>query len=309
MKRSLLVIALSLTACGGTWSNKDLEFTAALPTRAELASTLPTASSTSQPLRDGLNAGEPSQAYADTKKAVTDFNGLLDFLLGVVDAVRTLPPTTRSDTARSWGPFDAKDNPGFQLRITIALVSTDPQDTYGWKLESRKIGGEWFDVVRGGYQASEGSVRKGMGQIVMPVKDFRDVLTVDPGLKQLDSIEIGYVKTDYPHLTQMVFKYAPGNMSGLSAAGYASKRAQDGSGAMGYSIISTDVNATKLDIVSKWRADGAGLSVATIAEGNQKGATRLECWNSSFKVTFFKETWVGGKESGLQSDCISVDSL
>ena len=87
MRNALLFSVLIFTACGGSWSNRDLEFAAALPSRADLSSKIPTTSTTGQPLSrsDGLNAGEASQAYAETKKAVTDFNGLLDFFLGVIE--------------------------------------------------------------------------------------------------------------------------------------------------------------------------------------------------------------------------------
>lgn len=307
--RTPSILLLALSACGGTWSNRDLEFAAALPSRAELASTLPSNSSTSQPLRSGLNVGEPSQLYVDTKKASTDFNTLLDTFLGVLDAVRSVPPSTRADTVRVWGPYPAKDNPGYQFQVVIALVSEGP-DTYAWGMQMRKIGDTtWIDVVRGAFQASAESVRKGMGQFEMPVKDFRDVLKVDDGLRQLDLIQIGYVKTDFPHITSMAFQYAPGGTSGLSAAGYASKRAADGSGAMGFSLISTDANVRRLDIISKWLADGAGFAIANVTEGNYRGSNRVECWDAMFRLVYFKESWPGGTEGGRPADCVAVDGL
>ena len=74
-------------------------------------------------------------------------------------------------------------------------------------------------------------------------------------------------------------------------------------------LKTTDVNTTRLDVISKWRADGAGVSISTVGEGNYRGATKVECWNSSFKVTFFKENWPGGQESGTQADCVSIEGL
>lgn len=312
MRTLLLFSALLLTACGGTWSNRDLEFAAALPSRADLTSKLPTSASASQPLsrKDGLNAGDPSQAYADTKKAVTDFNALLDFFLGVVDSVRSLTPTSRSGDSRTWGPFAAKDNPGFQFQVVIALTATEPQDTFGWKLQARKLGEQaWLDVVRGAFQASPETVRRGMGQIEVPVKEFRDQLKVDPNFAQLDSIAIGYVTNANPKLSTMAFTFAAGNAGGFSSAGYAAKQADDGSGAMGFSLKTLDPNTTRLDIVSKWRSTGAGVAIATVGEGNYRGATRVECWDTAFKVVYFKENWPGGRESGALSACPSIEGL
>lgn len=309
----LLLCVLGVTACGGSWSNRNLEFVAALPSRAALASNLPSSGSSAQPLssrRDGLNAGEPSQAYADTRKANADFNGLLDFFLGVLDSVRAVPPTSRSGESRTWGPFVAKDNPGFEFQLIIALVSTDPRDTYAWKLQARRLGTPtFFDVVKGAFQASAETVRKGMGQIEVPVKDFRDQLQVDSTFKGIDSISLGYFTAGFPTTSTLAFTFSPGNTSGFSSLGYAARRAEDGSGAMGFSLKSADANISRLDLVSKWRADGAGVTVSTVGEGNYRGATRVECWNTAFKVTYFKESWPGGQESGAQADCVSVEGL
>jgi len=312
MRPLFLFSVLTLTACGGTWSNRDLEFIAALPSRAALAAKLPASATSTQPLSrsDGLNAGEPSQAFAETKKAATDFNGLLDFFLGVLDTVRAVPPTSRDGESRTWGPFTAKDNPGFEFQVIIALVSTQPQDTYGWKLQARKLGTPaFFDVVRGAFQASPETVRKGMGQIEVPVKEYRDQLKLGEPFNQLDSIVLGYFTAGDPNTSQLAFTFAPGNTSGYSSLGYAAKRAEDGSGAMGFSLKTNDPNVSRLDVVSKWRADGAGVSISTVGEGTYRGATKGECWSSAFKVTYFKENWPGGQESGTQADCVSIEGL
>jgi hypothetical protein len=312
--RTILLVSVSLlSACGGSWSNRDLEFAAALPSRAELSSKLPASASSGQPLTrsDGLNAGEPSQAYADTQKAAKDFNGLLDFFLGLLDTVRTVPPTSRSGESRTWGPFNAKDVPGSQFQVIIALVSTTPNDTYGWKVQTRKLGtAEWTDLVRGTFQASAETVRKGQGQIEIPVKEIRAQIPVtDPNLASLDSIVIGYVTNADPTLSSMVFTFTPGNPEQLSAAGYQARQSSNGSGAMGFSVKTTNPLTLRFDVVSKWRTDGAGISVATVSEGTYRGATRVECWDTAFKVTFYKENWPGGQESGRFEDCASVEGL
>ncbi|MDX2010099.1 MAG: hypothetical protein SFW67_07915 [Myxococcaceae bacterium] len=310
MRLLLCPALLALTACGGNWSNADLEFAAALPSKRELASQLPTSGATSQPLsrRDGLNAGDPSQAYADTKKAVTDFNGLLDFFLGVLDTVRAQPPTSRTADSRTWGPFSAADVPGLQFRVTITLTSTDPRETYGWNVQARKNGEpDFFDLVRGSFQASAETVRRGMGMIVVPVKGVKTKLTLDAQLQQLDEIIIGYQTATFPQATQMAFTFTPGNTSGLSQAGYGSERREDGSGAMVFALSTTDTNIRKSTVRSRWLKDGAGASQLTVDEGTYRGATRVECWNAQFKVTWFKENWPGGKESGREADCPPVN--
>lgn len=312
--RTTLLLGLSMfSACGGSWSNRDLEFAAALPSRAELSSKLPASGSSAQPLTrsDGLNAGEASKAYADTQQATKDFNGLLDFFLGAVDSVRMVPPTSRSGESRTWGPFSTKDAPGFQFQVIIALVATEPTDAYGWKVQAKKLGtAEWIDLVRGSFQASAETVRKGRGQIEVPVKEFRDRIPVtDAKLSALDSIVIGYVTDTDPTLSSMAFTFAPGNPEQLSAGGYQARQSSNGSGAMAFTLKSTNPMTLRFDNVSKWRTDGAGVSVATVSEGTYRGATRVECWDTAFKVTYFKENWPGGQESGRAADCANVEGL
>src|SRR4051794_1016053 len=105
-----------LAACGGNFSNEDLEYLNALPTREALASKLPgTGTSSGSGLaqrRDRLSVGDPSQLYLDTQKASTDFNNGLDGLLSLLENIRTVPPTTRELDRRIWGPFPDNNNPG-----------------------------------------------------------------------------------------------------------------------------------------------------------------------------------------------------
>src|SRR5207248_723494 len=101
---------LSLSACTlGSFSNKDLDFYAALPVKEDLQSKLPQTATTGQGLsqsQQGLNAGDHSDAYKQTKDASTQFNGMVEEMIGFVDAVRQFPPSKRiGDDQRIWGPF------------------------------------------------------------------------------------------------------------------------------------------------------------------------------------------------------------
>ena len=140
-RMTLTLLIFALAGCGGTWSNKDLEFLKVLPDRSQLAAKLPQTGSTTQGLtgthRDGLNLGEPSQVYADTRKAATDFNALLQFILAIPETARKLPPSQRTADARVWGPFADKSNPGLEVRLTIRQVD---DLHFNWALEARQNG-------------------------------------------------------------------------------------------------------------------------------------------------------------------------
>jgi hypothetical protein len=309
MRTTSLIALLVLSACGGSWSNKDLEFVSTLPSREALASNLPQPKGS--PLtgvttrHDGLNAGDPSQAYARTRKASADFNSLLDFLLGVVEKVRSLPPSARTATTRTWGPYADQSNPGFKVRLTITQVDLTH---YQWVIDSLPPTGEAIALVTGGFEATA-SLLEGKGTITVHVKDFRDRLKVSPELAQLDEIDIGYVTDQDPRLSHLVFTVAPGSVSGLSSIGYTAKEKADGSGAMDFLFDTLDPNVRELEIGSVWLPSGAGVAGMIVKKGTYAGATVIECWDASFLVTYYAESWAGGVKSGKQSDCVQVSGL
>lgn len=303
--------AVVLTACGGNWSTRDLEFVNALPQRADLQARLPVVGSTSQPLegvstrKDGLNVGDPSQAYATTKKAATDFNGLLDQVLSILDTVRLYPPTTRSADGRVWGPYPDAKNEGFEFQVAIQQLEAT---RFAWSIQAQPRGGALFDVLTGTFDAST-SAREGTGAFVVHVANFKDKLAVDPAMQSLDRIDVGYQTASWPRRVDMAFTFTPGNTSGLSMIGYTYRYLQDGRGALAYQVRTTSVEATVLSAIALWNTSGAGRAQAVVAEGTYTGATVSECWDTATKVVFYAESWPGGQMNGAVADCATIDGL
>jgi hypothetical protein len=303
-----LVLVL-LAACGGNWSNSDLAFANALPRRDDLKSRLPT-SSTAQPLtgvatrRDGLMVGDPSNAWAQTRKAATDYNGILDSLLALVDQVRQIAPTSRTATTRTWGPFDDANNAGRQVQVIMTRID---DANFEWRLDSMG-GGATINILTGNFKATD-TARRGQGTIVVHVKDFRDVVTVDANFKQLDEITMGYVTDVFPKRVEMLFTFKPGSTSGLSGLGYTSREQQDGSGAMRFVYTGPGPEVQELEINSAWKTTGEGKGVGVVRKGTYTGANVTECWGTSFAVAYYAESWAGGTTSGTASDCAVIEGL
>ena len=308
--RSFLFSVLLLAGCGGNWSNTDLAFANALPRRDELKSRIP-AGSTTQPLdgvgtrRDGLNVGDPSGAFAATRKAAADFNGLLDLILGVLDQVRAVAPTTRTGDSRTWGPFADSNNPGRELQVVI--VKKDDVN-FEWRIESRAINAAFIQVVTGNFLATD-TARRGRGALVVHVKDFRDVLKVDDNLKQLNQIDMGYVTDMFPRRVEMLFTLKDASPLGISSIGYTARAQADGSGAMRFVYTLPRTDLAELELTAVWAPSGEGKGVGTVTRGTNAGFTVNECWGKSFSVVYYAESWPGGVTSGLASDCIVIDGL
>jgi hypothetical protein len=307
MRPSLLLLAVLALAssCGGDWSNEDLVFLTALPDRAVLKSKLPDTSSGLTGIatrHDGLGVGQPSDAYASTLKAHSTFNGLLDDLLGVLDNVRAVSPTTRTSTARVWGPYSDSKNPGYQFQVVIA--QQDAQ-TFSWAIQSGKSGSAFFDVLTGVFKAGA-SAKVGQGALVVPVKNFRDVLTVPDSFHELDEIRIGYVTDTYPHQVAMKFSFMASATQTVSGIGYVYEELADGSGQLAWEVTSTDPTTTVVDFLSRWLPSGAGVSQEAVKAGEAAGATQTECWGSDFDTRYFLQSWPGGQSGGTVTDCVSV---
>ncbi len=309
--RTPLLSLIVVSACG-SWSNADLEYANALPSRAELKSKIPVTASTNQPLegpstrRDALNVGDPSKAYADAKGAATTFNGILDFFLGVLDLVRAQPPTTRATDSRTWGPFSDNNNPGAQFSV---VIHAEADATFSWALRASVGSAAPFDVVVGAFKATDGSVKKGQGAMAVHVKNFRDVLKVDQLFKDIDEINITYANDASPSQVHMAFAFKAGASSGISAIGYEYLENDDRSGTIHYQVQSDSTTLTVLDTRAGWLPTGAGRALAKVLQGSFAGFTLTECWDPSFKVSFYSEGWLGGVTNGTPSACVDVPSF
>src|SRR5512141_1702456 len=106
MKRFLPILLLGLSACGN-YSNEDLDFQLALPQDGELEAKLPQA----------ISLNDSAEYYVTTRKVVTDFNAIARTLVGLVDKVRGISPTSRKGSQRTWGPWPDENHPGWQMRV------------------------------------------------------------------------------------------------------------------------------------------------------------------------------------------------
>ena len=311
MNKIALVTFVSVVAVScGTWSNEDLQYLSALPTKDQLTTKLPTATagglSGEGTRRDALGLGEPSQLYKDTKGASNDFNGIVDGFISVIDFVRSFPPSTRTDNSRIWGPYEDKQNqPGFELQVVITRV--DPKN-FAIQIQYRKTGTEAFtDVITGGFTASS-TAKKGQGALTWDLKGARALgLKGDETAKTLEKLELGYITDMFPIQVNMVFTLIPGQA--VSKLDYGYLELANKSGRIGFRTLQADPNVTQLDTVSQWLASGAGNGVYTVVEGNYKGATHVECWDAAFKTVFVNETWPGGAKLGDPKDCVTVDGF
>ena len=143
------VVALALGAGCGSWSNEDILFVAALPTREALALKLPASAGQALCAPPG-----PSLVWGWAKPVGDGLNGVVDSLLALVDLVKRTPPTTREPDARVWGPWDDQKHPGMEVRVTMRR-SRDAAGvpSYTYQFEERPRGGAFQSVLDGSFRS------------------------------------------------------------------------------------------------------------------------------------------------------------
>jgi hypothetical protein len=302
MRCSHLVVlaAAALAACGGSWSNVDLQYASALPQRSVLRSKLSTAAAADAGQPSSAHAvGDPSQAYLDAKSAQTNFNGILDFFLAVLDTVRALPPSSRTADTRTWGPYPDSNNTGYEFSVTVHQLATD---TFAWALTAQPTsGGATLTVVDGAFTATT-TAAHGHGQLAVHLADFKAQLAVDGGLEVLDLIAIEYHTDASPLTVAMTFTFQPGATSNL-AAWYDYLERDDHSGALHFVLDTSSPQTTELDTTAQWTAAGAGETVQQVKAGLYAGASITECWDAQFKLSYYLQSWTGGQLSGTPGAC------
>ena len=112
----LALASLALAAGCGDWSNEDLRFLAALPTRADLRVEVPVDPAARPP--DLCPKGE-STVWLEGKPTSDQLNGGVEWIVGLVDEVRRHDPRRRTEDRREWGPFDDERHPGKEIVIVM----------------------------------------------------------------------------------------------------------------------------------------------------------------------------------------------
>jgi len=300
MKRKAALALLFLAACGGNYSNGDVEFIGALPVRHELESKLP--QPTGQALegvrQDAIAVGEPSQAYLDTQSATASFNGGLFGLLDLIDKIRVIPPTHRDLDRRIWGPFPDEHNTNFLVEVVMERVQSV---VFTYRIEVRSkdapASAPWTSLVVGTFHGT-GGARRGIGEVQLLAQAVRDVGFAVQGLDQVDTLEMSYRSDQSLVEVNMLFRGT--STAAFQIVTYGYREFADGQGAMQF--IATRNNLV-LSETSRWRSSGQGRTDSAVSAGAYFGAQGIECWDAQFLVTYSNKSWENPTLVGNPGNC------
>ncbi|MBL8950603.1 MAG: hypothetical protein JNK82_07500 [Myxococcaceae bacterium] len=298
--RAALLLSLMFCACGN-WSNEDVEYLYALPQKEALKSQLSDTASTGQGLRHDPLIGDPVKYYAEAEANSAAFNALVENVLGGLDVLRTIAPTTREPNKRIWGPWPDDKNPGFDGRAEITKTG---DKTYEWKVQARKRGTQTFTTIIGGQFVATETLRKGRGTFFFDAVAAHGVYgTTKAKPEDPDKVDFGYATDGDPVIVEIDVKVPQLTVP----VRYQLNRYADAAGVFGFTADGLpDPNATKISAIYSWNAQRAGRIVYTVLAGNYAGAMAEQCWNTDQKVVFEFGNWAGGPNAGNRSDCAEV---
>jgi hypothetical protein len=270
------VSVVCFAACGN-YSNEDLDFQLALPQQSDIGAN-------TQLAKARVNSAE---YYRDTRNAITTFNTMVTDLLGLIEHVRGYPATSRQGNRRIWGPFPDK-YPTWQIRVVMDRSSVSQTLLHmDYWVQVRPVGTDdsaWVSFLAGSYSSS-GSARTGTGDIHLLASDARDAtypVDDDPGLAELDHLDVHYENTAYPLRVTMTIVNLPkaSTRSGI----YDYSENQDGSGSMTFDWQGTTDAGVSIaaKMKAQWLGSGAGRADVTghLTANTSGSATLLgtDCW-------------------------------
>lgn len=285
-----------LGACGGNYSNEDLDFQAALPEHDDLVAKLPA---------QALTTADSAEYYRTTRDVVKIFNTVLDGFLGLIDGVRAYPPTQRQPSTRIWGPFLADKFPDWQIRMVMDRKPDAAVAGFGYHFDyqlqvrrARLPDAPWLSLLTGSF-APSGGARKGSGQMIFDTVAARAAGYPLTEFGDLQRLDVTYQTVSFPVTVDMVIANRPGADS--PGATYQYRERADGSGEMVFAWRTKE--ARSLQVRSRWLGSGAGRSDVRVTEGLGLGLGGVDCWGIDTHATFVRRDWDAAANSGSEATC------
>jgi hypothetical protein len=301
---ALLGVVAPLGAGCGNYSNTDVEFQLALPARDDLAVNAPSA----------LTIADSAEYYRISQNGIRDTNNLIDAITGIINYVRSFPPSERNLNERVWGPFPAERDPAFELRVRIqrASVSDAPGFLFTYQIEFHRHGDAtagWFPLVTGRFAPNPGGARRGSGELHVTLKDARTQGYPVPEWGQVELLDIIHQRLDYPHTVKMTITNVP--IAEVPTAEFQHSENADGSGEVSFVFRPRDnVWVQAIAIRARWLASAAGRGDARVTEGIAalSGNVGIDCWGPDSRATYVRRDWATPKiETGDPATCVFPD--
>ena len=307
--RRLFVVAgltVTMAACGD-YSNEDLLYMSAVPSSSQLAVVLPAAATT-------VMQAELAQ---DTHNGISTVNTLLDDVLGLVDAIRSYKPTSRTSNSRTWGPFADSKHAGWQWELVVNRGADGTMFDYHLDVQNPAAGAPaWVKFVTGTFDLA-GGVKQGNGTVTADFLALTNAgFVLDDSASQLKTLTIAYQNYQTSgspvSVTLGIDRTTPDPKSGLTSVQFKYEILADGSGEIAFTLVGNVVPGPAIEtlaIDAQWLATGAGKGTLKVTAGDGAGTAQTECWDATFEATYNDKPWSMTENVGDASQCPVLGSF
>ena len=297
----------AVIASCGDYSNEDLVYMSAVPSSSQRAVVLPAAATT-------VVQAELAQ---DTHNGISAVNTLLDDVLGLVEAIRSYEPTSRTSDSRTWGPFADSKHPGWQWKLVVERETDGTTFDYRLEVEDTKaVAPTWVVFVTGNFDLA-GGVKMGNGMVNA---DFAALVAaafpLDPDTMPLKTLSIRYQNFQTPgspvSVTLSIERTSPDPTNGVTSATFNYEILADGSGEISFTLVGNVIPGVAIETLAldaQWRPTGEGKATLAVVSGDGQGLTQTECWDATFAMTYNDKPWSTSEDSGNPAMCPSLPSF
>jgi len=275
-------IATLILACAcGNLSNDDIAFVEAIPQKQQLHVQVPQGSAS-----QNLCAIGTADVFTSAKTTGVSINAGVDAILAMVDAIRTVTPTSRGDDSRTWGPFADKDHP--DVRIQVVMVRELDATLTPWRwiytISGAKAAGPFLPILEGEFFGAQ--ARKGIGRLTLHFENSTALGINKPGDPAFPA-RIHYDLSGDPHTISLDLT-AGVNAFGLISFDYWFAGYADGHGQFDYAFPDPKNGCTNF-VTTFFNAQGAGRDVFRARCGAITYVDVKQCWDPAGCLTFVND--------------------
>ena len=270
--------ALAVFACAcGTLSNEDIAFFEALPQKEQLHVQVPQ-NDTAQP---ACLIG-PAEVWTNAKATGDSINSGVDGILGLVDAIRAVPPTTRDTDQRTWGPFADDKHPGVDDQVTMVRELDAQGVPWRWiyTISARRKPAGFLPILEGEFFGAQ--AKNGIGRLTLHFENSHAVGIDKPGDPQSPA-RIFYDLSSDPRTVSLDLTAGLG--LGLLRFDYGYAGYQDGHGRFDYAFPDPKSGCT-IEVTTLFTARGSGRDVYRARCGTFTIGDIRQCWDVSACLTY-----------------------
>jgi hypothetical protein len=286
------LVALTVAGCGN-YSNDDLAFLAAIPSREHLQIDVPAA-----PGAPLCALGEATAA-TNARTSGGNLNRLVAGILDLVDRIRAVPPSVRDGDRRLWGPWPEGTHPGVSVRVSMVRQrgARPADDQFQYVFEEQRPPGDWTPVIAGLFVGAHAAT--GTGSLMLDFDATWALGTADTSTPR-GKLGVGYALAADPRTVEVTLTSRSG--TGLEPdvayrfAGY-----QDGRAI--FDFLFSDDARNRFLVDARFAASGSGRAHLSVTTPGGLSAAIEQCFDGLACITWLLDPLSLSAECGLRRPC------